>query len=368
MSELVAQFQMWYPQGATIGADFIRPAHGFTVTALFGSSGCGKTTILRCLAGLERPQQGHIRFDEDVWLDSSRGIHRTPPERNIGFLFQEYALFPHLTVEQNIEYGLRRLPSSERRRQVSELLERFGLHGLEKRYPRQVSGGQQQRVALARTLARKPNLLLLDEPLSALDSALREQMRLELRSLLTDFNIPMILVTHDRHEAIALADHLIVMDQGRILQSGPSEAVFAHPADERVARMVGVETVQPGRVVGRSNGTVTVEVGDTKLIVLANGTFEDNVLVCIRAEDVEIVLHPASSVPAPNQFPATICKMSPDSTAVRLELDCGFRLQAMVPRRSAKSLGLEIGNVVTIHLPAAAVQLVPQTPRKDAPS
>ncbi len=358
MSDLAAQFEMRYSLGTTIEAAFIRPAHGFSVTALFGPSGCGKTTVLRCLAGLERPQQGSIRFEDDVWLDSSRGVHRTPPERNVGFLFQEYALFPHLTVVQNIEYGLRRLPASQRRQQVGELLERFGLGGLENRYPRQVSGGQQQRVALARTLARKPNLLLLDEPLSALDTALREQMRLELRSMLVDFGIPMVLVTHDRHEAIALADHLIVLDQGRILQSGPVEEVFAHPAEERVARMVGVETVQPGRVVDRFNGTVTVNVGGTNLTALAKGHVDDRVVVCIRADEVEIAPGLASTTDIPNRLPATILRSTPDGMAVRLELECGFRLAAMVPRQTAKSLSLEVGNVVIVHLPAAAVHLI----------
>jgi molybdate transport system ATP-binding protein len=367
VSQLAAQFEMRYPQGATIRAELTRPAEGFSVTALFGPSGCGKTTVLRSLAGLERPQQGTILFGGDVWLDSRRGIHRTPPERNVGFLFQEYALFPHLTVAQNTAYGLRRTPAIDRRRQVGELLERFGLTGLERRFPTQISGGQQQRVALARTLARKPRLLLLDEPLSALDTALREQMRLELRSLLTDFDIPMILVTHDRHEAIALADHLIVMGEGRILQSGPVDEVFSQPKDERVARMVGVETVQPGRVVGRSNGTVMVEVGRAKLTALASGNTGESVLVCIRAEDVEVTPASAGPYELPNRLAATIGKLSPDGAAVRLELDCGFRLAALIPRQAAKCLSLEAGSIVAVHLPAAAVYLIPQS-RRDAPS
>jgi molybdate transport system ATP-binding protein len=364
MSELTAQFELCYPLGATIRAEFSRPAAGFSVTALFGPSGCGKTTVLRSLAGLERPQQGTIALGSDVWLDSRRGIYRAPAERNVGFLFQEYALFPHLTVAQNVGYGLRRQATSERKRMVHELLDRFGLGGLEQRYPQEVSGGQQQRVALARTLARQPRLLLLDEPLSALDTLLREQMRLELRSLLTDFAIPMFLVTHDRHEAIALADHLIVMDEGHILQSGPVAEVFSRPGDERVARMVGVETVQPGRIVGRSNGTVAIETGGTRLTALANGVLDEDVLVCIRAEDVEIAAAPGGLDDAANRLSATIGRIAPDAVLVRLDLDCGFGLAALVPRPTVKSLNLEVGSVVTVHLPAATVHLIPQSRRK----
>jgi molybdate transport system ATP-binding protein len=359
VSELVADFELSYRRGPTIRAHLRQPATGFTVTALYGPSGCGKTTILRALAGLERPQQGSILFGSEVWLDSRRGIHCRPRERNVGFLFQEYALFPHLTVAQNVAYSLSSLPSSARKRHVDRLLERFGLIGLERRYPGQISGGQQQRVALARTLARKPGLLLLDEPLSALDAALREQLRLQLRSQLAEFNIPMILVTHDRREAIALADYLVVLDQGRILQAGPVHDVFARPASEEVARMVGVETVEQGRVVGRANGTLSVEVGGTILSALATGRLTDHVLVCIRAEEVEIAPASAARDDFGNQLPATIREMTSDGWMVRLDLDCGFPLVALVPHRVATARQLQPRQEVTAHLPASAVHLIP---------
>jgi molybdate transport system ATP-binding protein len=333
-----------------------------------GPSGSGKTTVLRSLAGFELPQRGSIRFAESDWFDAARGIHRPPAERNVGFLFQEYALFPHLTVEQNVGYALRRSSAQERCRQVGELLDRFGLSGLEKRYPQQVSGGQQQRVALARTLARKPRLLLLDEPLSALDTSLREQLRLELRGLLTDFDIPVILVTHDRHEALALADYLIVMNEGRVLQSGPVEEVFALPADERVARTVGMHLVQPGRVVGRANGTLTVDVGGAKLLALGNETIDEEVVVCIRADEVEIGPPLVPGDDGPNRLTATIRQVTPEAAAVRLDLDCGFRLAALIPRPLSKALDLEVGSAVTVRLPTAAVHLIPKPSSKDAPN
>ena len=372
MSELVAQFEVRYPQGAVIRADLRRPATGFSVTTLFGPSGCGKTTVLRALAGLLQPQSGRITFDGETWFDSATGSMRSPQERNIGLLFQDYALFPHLTAAQNVAYGLRSLTSQERERQVGELLARFGVADLRDRYPSQISGGQQQRVALARTLARRPNLLLLDEPLSALDTALREQMRLELRSLLTGFDVPAFLVTHDRHEALALSDHLIVMGEGCILQAGPVGEVFTRPASQQVAGMVGVENVQPGRIVDRSQGTVSVQVGQTTLIAFAGSDLPNEVLVCIRAEEVELShpLEPASmpspdptSAPTagtrlPNQFPATVTRISPAGPLLRVELDCGFPLVALAPRPTTQRLNLEPGSTVSVHVAAAAVHVV----------
>ena len=237
---------------------------------------------------------------------------------------------------------------------------------LRDRYPSQISGGQQQRVALARTLARKPNLLLLDEPLSALDTDLREQMRLELRRLLRGFDIPLFLVTHDRHEALALSDHLIVMGEGRVLQAGPVSEVFARPASRQVARMVGVETVQPGRIVARSQGTVSVQVGQTTLVAMAGSDLPNDVLVCIRAEEVELfpaatpasISTPTPETRLPNQFPATLVHISPAGPLLRVELNCGFPLVALAPRQTTQRLNLQPGHTVNVHIPAAAVHLL----------
>ena len=209
IQELVARFTMRYPRGAVIEGNFRFPLGQRHVIALTGPSGSGKTTLLRCLAGLERPANGSIHAGEEIWFDAERRIHQSPQQRDIGYLFQEYALFPHLSVANNIGYGLGALSSEARRTRVWELLERFHLTGLADRRIREISGGQQQRVALARALARKPHLLLLDEPLSALDAGLREELRTELDQLLHTLDIPTILVTHDRAEAEALADEVI---------------------------------------------------------------------------------------------------------------------------------------------------------------
>jgi molybdate transport system ATP-binding protein len=157
--QLVAQFEKRFAGGFTIKADVAAPSDRFSLTVLFGPSGCGKTTILRCLAGLEQPESGRISLGDATWFDAQRRVSLSPQQRDIGFLFQEYALFPHLTVAENIGYSLTRVSVAERKQRVGEMLERFELVGLEERYPRQISGGQQQRVALARALVRRPRLL-----------------------------------------------------------------------------------------------------------------------------------------------------------------------------------------------------------------
>jgi molybdate transport system ATP-binding protein len=237
---LDADFARRFDRGPTIQAALQQSVSGFSVTALVGPSGCGKTTVLRCLAGLDAPHHGRVSFGDEVWYDDRQKINLRPQQRGIGYLFQEYALFPHLTVFDNIAFGLARGNSraaiSDR---VRELVRMLQLAGLEARFPQQLSGGQQQRVALARTVAPRPRLLLLDEPLSALDSPTRAELRGELRRLLTGWAIPTIIVTHDAGEVTAFADHVIVLCDGRVRQQGPVADVFRHPADSDVARILG---------------------------------------------------------------------------------------------------------------------------------
>ena len=222
---LIAQFERAYHRGPTIRASLEIPMDRFSVTALVGPSGCGKTTILRCLAGLDCPQRGRMSCGGDVWYDAERRIHRLPQQRGIGLLFQEYALFPHLTAFENAAFGIGKRQASEITRQIAELFELLQLTGLENRYPLQLSGGQQQRVALARTMATRPKLLLLDEPLAALDTATRVQLRDDLQRLLAAWNIPTILVSHDPDEVRSLSHEVIRLDQGEIVERGPAREV-----------------------------------------------------------------------------------------------------------------------------------------------
>ena len=354
---LVAAFEKRFAGGTTIAAELSLPAE-FSVTTLFGPSGCGKTTILRCLAGLVRPNEGTIRAGGQPWFDSRQKICLTPQQRDIGFLFQDYALFPHLSVIENIAFGLKGCSPHERDQRVAEMIQVFDLQGLELRRIHQISGGQQQRVALARVLVRRPRLLLLDEPLSALDATLREQLRTELRRRLSMFQIPVIVVTHDRVEAIALSDQLVIMERGRIRQSGPVEQVITRPSDLAVARIVGVETVLVGTIVHVHEGLATVQVGQTMLLAVAPTAAAKCVHVCIRGEDVAIQKGPTGESSVRNHLPATIQSLIPEGPLVRVGLNCGFDLTALVTRPACTELKLQIGDRVTANLKAPAIHLI----------
>jgi molybdate transport system ATP-binding protein len=356
-AELVARFVKRFPGGVAIAADLCRPADRFSVTVLFGPSGCGKTTTLRCLAGLEEPEAGRIIFGTALWFDAGAKVFLRPQQRDIGYLFQEYALFPHLSVVQNVGYGLGGA-RAERQRRLADILETFGLSGLEGRYPHQLSGGQQQRVALARVLVRRPRLLLLDEPLAALDAPTRAQLRPELRRLLASFGIPVVLVTHDRAEAMALADHLVVLDQGQVCQQGPAPEVFSRPISATVAHIVGVETVQPGTVLRVQGGLATVRVGTANLVAPAAEGMPGEILVCVRGEEVVLQPEGVDAAGTPNRLGGLVRSLTPEGPLVRVGLDCGFPLVALLTRPACEQLGLHEGQQVTAQLNVSAVHLV----------
>ncbi|HSF31815.1 MAG TPA: ABC transporter ATP-binding protein [Candidatus Tectomicrobia bacterium] len=355
-----ADFEKRFGAEVVIRAQLEQPLQSFSVTVLFGPSGSGKTTVLRCLAGLERPEAGWIRSGTDTWFDAAQKVFLPPQRRGIGYLFQEYALFPHMTVSQNIAYGLTDRSESARHRRITEMLRLVQLEGLEDRYPGQLSGGQRQRVALARALARRPRLLLLDEPLSALDAGIRAQLRVELRQLLVELGIPVVLVTHDRVEAMTLGDHVVVLDQGHVLQSGPLHGVFTQPADVAVARIVGVDTVEPGRVLQITEGLATVEVGRVTLVALVEEPLEREVYVCIHAEDVIIEKGVGAQGSACNRLAASVRTLSREGPMVRVILDCGFPLAALVTTHVCEELSLRVGERVTALVKAPAVHLVPR--------
>jgi len=218
------------------------------VVGLFGPSGAGKTLTLQCLAGLVRPDRGHLALNGRVFFDSATGVDLPPQARRLGYVFQGYALFPHLTVEENVAFGLKGRPREKRVERTHRVLERLGLAGLERRYPAELSGGQQQRVALGRALAPDPDLLLLDEPLSALDAPLRRQLRDELGRIVREWGKATVLVTHDLAEAYQLADRIVVYESGQVLQTAPKSELLWQPTSERVARLIGVRNLLRGTV------------------------------------------------------------------------------------------------------------------------
>ncbi len=210
---------------------------GGELLALVGPSGSGKTTLLRIIAGISGCTSGHIRYGDSVWFDSRRGLRLRPQQRAVAMVFQNYALFPHMSAQANIEAALGHLPEHRRAERATALLASVHLAGLQARYPHQLSGGQQQRVALARALAREPDVLLLDEPFSAVDQVTRRKLQTELVQLRRTLPMPIILVTHDLLEARALADRICILERGRTLQAGTPEAVLSRPVSPDVARL-----------------------------------------------------------------------------------------------------------------------------------
>ncbi len=349
-----------FADGPTIEArlelDLADPA----VTVLFGPSGSGKTTVLRCIAGLERPDRGRIRFAGETWFDANQGISREPQERRVGLLFQEYALFPHLDVTGNIAYGLRGLAKAERNERVASLVRFLELSGLEERLPQQLSGGQAQRVALARALAPRPRLLLLDEPLSALDAPTRVTLRKDLRQWLRRIAIPTLLVTHDRTEALALGDRMAVLAEGRVRQTGSIEDVFSRPADLTVARTTGVETVLPASTVDHQNGLLILEASGIRLAAADPGDIGGDAFACIRAEDVVIEKEARGQTSARNLIPGRVVGISPEGPLIRVGLDCGFSLAALITRQGREELDLRVGDSVTAVLKATSIHVLPR--------
>ena len=347
---LTADCRCALPGGFRLDAALALPLEQAPVTVLFGPSGAGKTTLLRLLAGLQRPDPGKIVFRDRVWCDTARGIWLEPQQRRAGLVFQHYALFPHLTVERNVAFAA----SAQA---AAGMMERFGLTGLARRMPRAISGGEQQRVALARALAAEPELLLLDEPLSALDAAARVRTRRELRGLLASAGVPSIVVTHDRTEAIALADWMAVMVDGRILQTGPVREVFARPATAQVAEAVGVENILPGEIVARAGGLLRLAVGSAAIECLDGGE-SGPLLASIRAEDVALTRDPARASTQRNRLSGVVRAITVEGPLARVEMDCGFPLMALVTAQSAADLNLQPGESLAAVIKTTSVHLI----------
>jgi putrescine transport system ATP-binding protein len=256
------------------------------IFALLGSSGCGKSTLLRMLAGFEKPTSGRILLgDQDV-------APLAPYERPINMMFQSYALFPHLDIWENVAFGLKRegLPKEEIKQRVGEMLDLVQLGPYAKRKPHQLSGGQQQRVALARSLAKRPKLLLLDEPLGALDKKLREQTQFELVNIIEKVGVTCVMVTHDQEEAMTMANRIAIMSKGRVLQVGSPEEVYEHPTNRFVADFIGNVNLFEGRlsIDEHDHCAVVTGIGEIHVGHGVTGTLNMNMAVAVRPEKIEI--------------------------------------------------------------------------------
>jgi iron(III) transport system ATP-binding protein len=265
---------------------------------LLGPSGCGKSTTLSAIAGLEQPDEGAIRVGDRVFFDSANGRVLAPEQRNVGLVFQSYALWPHMTVEENLAFPLRlrKVPKREQERRIDEILALVEMAQHKKRYPHQLSGGQQQRVALARTLVYEPALLLLDEPLSNLDAKLRDRARTWLRQLQTRIGITTIYVTHDQIEALALSDRIAVMHEGQILQLAPPKEVYEQPASPFVADFIGTSNFFKGEVAeADGGGAVTARLPDGQMLRVQSAEpvrRGQPVTIAVRPEKIDLL--PAS--------------------------------------------------------------------------
>jgi len=318
---------------------------GHDLLAILGPSGSGKTMTLQCIAGLCRPDEGYIELNGRVLFDSFKGVNVPPGKRKIGFVFQNYALFPHLSVVDNIAYGIRSLPSAEVADKVRGLLDLLHLGQLGDRLPRQLSAGQQQRVAIARALAPDPEVIILDEPFSALDTQLRERLELELLALFSTFKGSMLLVTHDLIEGYRLGSQIAVFQSGGIIQQGPKEEVFGTPVNRAVARLTGVRNQMEGEVARVLNGNAEVYIPAWDTHVKACGhrlpvSVGQRVVLGIRPEFIELTEQAGENV-----FSASILQ-AVDSIA---DISCRFILKQDTERRHPLSATIAKGQTRDLH-------------------
>ena len=325
------------------------------ITILFGPSGAGKSTLLDCIAGLVRPQKGRISVGGEILFDSQLGLDRLPQTRRVAYVFQTLALFPHMSAEQNVAYGLEDLPDQERSARVDEILKAFRVDSLRKRNPSEISGGERQRVALARSLVTQPRVLLLDEPLTGLDSELKSAIVDDLRAWNAARRIPILYVTHTREEVDALGERVIAMDHGRVVSEGLPMDVLETPRRRRLAQAAGFENLLSGTVVDlrEVNGVMRVRLNESQCeieVPLGYATPGDRVVVAIRAGDILLATAPPHDLSARNVIEGRIVAMETRGTLVRARVDCGVEFIVHLTPGATRSLELAEGRRVWLVL------------------
>jgi len=335
-------------QDFVLDVDFCAPS-GFTI--LFGPSGSGKTTLLDCIAGLAKPASGAITLGQQVFFDAQIGADLPVPKRNMGYVFQDLALFPHLTVEGNLAYGLDRLSASERDERITSILQTFRIRDLSKRRPREISGGERQRVALARSLVTDPCILLLDEPLAALDTATKARILDDLRTWNEAHRIPILCVTHSREEVVALGERVIVLDRGRILAQGSPHEVIDAPRQETVAQLAGFENIFDARVESahEDRGTMTCRLAQTGVLLetpLVRAEVGSSMRIGIRAGDILLATIRPEGLSARNLLPGKIVSLVRRDVIIAARVDVGIVMEVHLTLAARDALGLAPGRDV----------------------
>jgi molybdate transport system ATP-binding protein len=339
-----------------LSADFtldvaFRLPEGFTI--LFGASGSGKTTVLRAIAGLTRPDAGRIVVGDRTFFDDAAGIDVPVQERRVGYVVQHLALFPHLSVEANIAYGLHGLPQAERGSRVRAIADSFHITGLLERRPGQISGGERQRTALARALVTDPSILLLDEPLSALDHAIQSTIMADLRRWNDRHRIPVLYVTHSHRETYALGERVIVVDRGRVATEGASHEVLDHPADRLLASLAGFENVFAARVTERQDraGIMKCELAGRSVeleVPLTHHQRGDAVSVAIRAGDIMVATETPHGISARNVLRGVVAGTTRHGPTIVAEIEAGAPFVVHLTPGGSNALGLAQGRDVWV--------------------
>lgn len=334
---------------------------GFTI--LFGPSGAGKSTLLDCIAGLSKPDAGIIRLGDDVFFDAAKGISLPPQERKIGYVFQSLALFPHLSVEGNVAFGIAQKAITNQRERIEKILGAFHIQELRKRKPGELSGGEKQRAALARSLVTEPRLLLLDEPLTGLDAGLRRAILEDLGEWNAMNRVPILYVTHNHDEVDAIGERVVAIAEGRVRESGLPRAVLDAPRLLALAQAAGFENVLPGRVVGQRVGDgvmrVALDGGHSELEVpLGTASTGDQVEVAIRAGDILLAKEEPRGLSARNIFSGVIETIQSQGSLVVAQVNAGTKFIVHVTPGAARALQLKEGMQVWLVLKTHSCHVV----------
>ncbi len=336
------------------------------ITMLFGASGSGKTTLLDCVAGVLSPDIGRVELGSEPLFDFSAGVNVSPAKRGVGYVFQNLALFPHLSVEGNVEYGLFRLPADEKKTRVGAILDSFRIAHLRDRKPSEISGGERQRVALARALVTNPRALLLDEPLSALDPATKSGIMDDLRSWNEQHRIPILYVTHSREEVFALGERVVALEQGRVVAEGSPLDVLSAPRTEAIAGWMGLENIFDAKVMAlhERQGTMLCQIGtDGKVgpeleVPLGRSLVGDTVRIGIGAGEILVANKVPDGLSARNILKGELKTLKRRDVMLIAEIDCGFPFEVHLTPGAQESLALRPGNTVWLVIKTYSCHLL----------